>query len=135
MYEIKGSTRTTIIKQGDIDLVPLPGDFAVDTERPTDGRAVLAHGEVTGHAHVIESPHVRITRDPDVVERARLQLVKMGILEPDARTVDAVIVVDDGAPSMLTHEEHEAHFVRPGIHALLRAREYVEPDVVRRVGD
>jgi len=111
MYEIKGSTRTTIIKQGDIDLVPLPGDFAVDTERPTDGRAVLAHGEVTGHAHVIESPHVRITRDPDVVERARLQLVKMGILEPDARTVD------------------------PGIHALLRAREYVEPDVVRRVGD
>lgn len=48
------------IRQGDVLLVPvkeIPSNATKDVRE--DGRFVLAHGEVTGHAHVIDRPAAR----------------------------------------------------------------------------
>lgn len=44
------------VRQGDVLLVPvnvIPASAQMDAT--TDGRTILAYGEVTGHAHVIEA--------------------------------------------------------------------------------
>ena len=52
-------------RQGDVLIVPvesIPEELdPVDRE---DGRVVLAHGEVTGHAHAIEAEGAALFRDP-----------------------------------------------------------------------
>ena len=46
------------LRQGDIMITPYVGEIPEDAkEIPRDGgRAILAYGEVTGHAHAISSP-------------------------------------------------------------------------------
>jgi hypothetical protein len=105
------------IRQGDVLLVRVDEDPAhfldarkhdlhdVPRER---GRLVLAHGEVTGHAHVVESEEASLVSEEEAQE---LFLLVHG--------TEAVALV---------HEEHETLDVPPGAYRVVRQREYREPD-------
>lgn len=49
-----------MFRQGDIPLVPVPGERLPEHARPlprdAQGRLVLALGEATGHAHAVAAP-------------------------------------------------------------------------------
>lgn len=90
-------------RQGDILLVAcneLPLD--VKEELPEDGRVVLARGELTGHAHVMDASRVRYFREDG--------------------TGHGFVRVDGEAD--LQHEEHERLRIAPGVYRVLRQREY-----------
>jgi len=105
------------IRQGDVLLVLVDEDpehflegrkhdlQPVPRER---GRLVLAHGEATGHAHVVESEEATLVSEEEAQE---LFLLVHG-LEPVA----------------LVHEEHEALDVPRGAYRVVRQREYRDPD-------
>ena len=90
-------------RQGDVLLVKmqhqkLPGA----TRMPRDqGRIILALGEATGHAHAIASAHAALL---EVANGERYLRV-------------------DG-PAELTHEEHGAIDLEPGLYRVIRQREY-----------
>lgn len=49
-----------LIRHGDVVLVPVAEVPAGKTVRRKHGKLVLAEGEITGHAHVIEAPDVKL---------------------------------------------------------------------------
>lgn len=102
-------------RQGDVLIVPvaaLPKKL-VPIERE-NGRVVLAHGEVTGHAHAIKDRDVALFRDP------KLAAVFMHVSA-------------DG-PVALEHDEHGSISIPPGDYQIIRQREY-QPDQIRTVAD
>lgn len=83
-------------RQGDVALVPVTTLPEGLTEVPRDrGRLVLAYGEVTGHAHVIDSPEAQLLTTPEG--------------ERFLRIVTA---------AHLVHEEHATITVAPGLYRL-----------------
>jgi hypothetical protein len=105
-----------MIRQGDVALVRLgrkPNGFKNATKVAREnGRVVLAHGEVTGHAHAIAEEAVELFELPE--DRGR------------------VLVVDE--LSVLAHEEHTALEIPPGVYRVIRQREY-SPEAIRNVAD
>ncbi|HSS36673.1 MAG TPA: hypothetical protein VLR93_10385 [Patescibacteria group bacterium] len=97
-----------IVRQGDVLLRPVPGIPAVARIVPRDdGRLVLAYGEVTGHAHVIDASPDEATL-LSVGERARfLRLV---------RDVE------------LRHEEHATLSVPAGTYQVIQQRVWTDAD-------
>ena len=92
-----------MVRQGDVALIAMneiPAD-AEATARDTNGRVVLAHGEVTGHAHALHEPGVALLR---------------------AANADVFLRVTQ--PASLRHEEHARIYVPPGTYRVLRQREY-----------
>jgi len=108
-----------MVRQGDVLLVPVAAIPGAATPVPRDGgRVVLAYGEVTGHAHAIDSQAAR------QVEAA------------DGRYLEVA------EPATLAHEEHAAIAVAPGTYRIVIQREYTPPDLTladgrdwRRVAD
>lgn len=100
-------------RQGDVMVVAIPTipTTAQPIERE-EGRVILAHGEVTGHAHAL--------CEPGVVKLAD------GIEE-------YLRVADEKAD--LVHEEHTTIALPPGDYRILRQQEYVPQDIPRRVAD
>lgn len=102
-------------RQGDVLIVPvkaLPKNLEpVDREQ---GRVVLAHGEVTGHAHAIKDQKAALFRDP------KLAAIFMNVSA-------------DG-PVALEHEEHATIHIPPGNYQVIRQREY-SPEAIRNVAD
>ena len=98
-----------IIRQGDVLLVPVDSKSGKVVERE-NGRIVLAHGEVTGHAHAIDSNTAVLFEDED-----------QWFLETNE-------------PTVLKHEEHGAVVIPTGIWEVKRQREYT-PEEIRRVAD
>lgn len=97
------------IRQGDLFFIPidrLPADH-----RPVPGQSVLAHGEVTGHAHRIA--------DIGVEETAIYEDGTGGVVV-DARP----------RPMTVVHEEHGAVELS-GLYRMERQREY-DPDEAAR---
>ncbi len=92
-------------RQGDLLLVELdelpPQLEPVPRE---DGRLVLAHGEATGHAHVLEGEAELLAADLDEMQERFLRVE---------------------AESSLVHEEHATVAVPPGSYRVVRQREYV----------
>lgn len=84
------------------------------TRRASIKRHVLAEGEATGHAHAIED-----------LEGCDVYVDKSGVL-----------YVDVYRPVQLTHEEHAAQTIQPGVYRVGRVRE-VDPfqDEIRAVRD
>jgi hypothetical protein len=85
---------------------------------------VLARGEATGHAHVLEAPTV----DGALAE----------LLELDARLFARV----RGGDARVIHQEHGPVVLPPGDYEIVRQREYVPPPAgmptrwsTRRVAD
>ena len=92
-------------RQGDVLLVPVrDGDIGEEIPRDAQARIVLAHGEVTGHAHAIH--------DPGAVLRGNL-----GISDDRFLMVSATMVT-------LRHEEHGSIKVPQGLYRVVRQREY-----------
>ncbi len=120
----KGPTMHDYHRQGDVSLIPVTTKFQVtcDPRAP----AILAHGEATGHTHVMERG-ARITRDPDVIAALTKELIDKGILLPEAKTVKGGVIVDE--PTMLKHEEHGTQNIARGRYALLQEQEYTPAEI------
>jgi hypothetical protein len=111
-----GTARRGLIRQGDVLLIPVgripERCWPVSRE---GGRLVLAEGEATGHAHVID--------DPRAVE---WRVSRWG--------GSRLVVVGDGGPVLLEHAEHDALQVPAGVYEVRVQREYT-PRGQRRVRD
>jgi hypothetical protein len=104
-------------RQGDVLLTVVerePSKVEIPRE---NGRIVLAHGEVTGHAHAISDPTAMLFVDPEIID----ETLKVGLLK-SSRT------------ATLKHEEHD-HFVFPAaVIEVRRQREY-RPEGLLQVAD
>ncbi len=102
-------------RQGDVLIIAtskIPkGLKPVDRE---NGRIVLAHGEVTGHCHAIDS-NTALFLESDLAEMADRFL----------RVEEQVEVV---------HDEHDPITLPPGDYIVRRQREY-SPEEIRQVAD
>jgi hypothetical protein len=149
-------------RQGDVFLQPVSTIPANATAAARDkGRVVLAYGEVTGHAHAILDREADIFAAPDTDERFLRVVGGLVAITPTkivASILPAMWDVTDksgtiyrltatqvkplkvGATSVLEgvtlrHEEHHAQVIAPGNYKLPHQREYVAPEIVRRVAD
>lgn len=75
------------------------------------GRVILAHGEVTGHAHAVAEADAEIFETRDGKHYLRLD-----------------------APLSVRHEEHSAIALEAGTYEVVRQREY-HPEEIRNVAD
>jgi hypothetical protein len=104
------------IRQGDVLLVreeSTPNELRRRHRRlrdvePEAGRLVLARGEATGHAHVIEGEGVALVSSQEAEE--------------------LYVLIHGPEPAALVHEEHDTLPVEPGVYRVVRQREYREPD-------
>ena len=104
-------------RQGDV-LLTVVDRAPSETEIPReDGRIVLAHGEVTGHAHAIADASATLFVDPATIDAT----LKVGLLKADR-------------PVPLNHEEHDA-FYCPGKTIEVRRQREDRPEGLRRVAD
>jgi hypothetical protein len=102
-------------RQGDVLIIgvkALPANL--EKVKRENGRVILAHGEVTGHAHAIKDKRAALFRDP------KLAAIFMR--------------VSGDAPVALEHDEHETIAVPPGDYQVIRQREY-SPEAIRNVAD
>lgn len=97
------------IRQGDVLLIETSKIHG--KEEKTQGKVVLALGEVTGHHHRFEDAGVKLFRHDDG---------------------GATIAIDK--PASLIHEEHGAIVLQPGIYRQGYQVEYT-PKELRRVAD
>lgn len=102
-------------RQGDvlierIDSMPVKL-MPVDREH---GKIVLAHGEVTGHAHAIADSHATLFQ---TAEQAGVSFLEVR-----------------EAVAALQHEEHATIELPPGNYRITRQREY-SPEEIRNVAD
>lgn len=113
--EGSATLETLMFRQGDILIVPvdqLPAGLKwIERE---NGRVILAHGEVTGHAHAIKDKSAALFRDP------KLAAIFMH--------------VSGNADVALEHDEHGTIKVPPGNYQIIRQREY-SPEAIRNVAD
>jgi hypothetical protein len=114
------SARGGLIRQGDLLLVPVDEVPSV-LGAVRSGRLVLAEGEATGHAHVVED------------ERASLHSLFVNGAWHGNDTW--FLSVEEGEPVLLVHEEHDALSVPPGVYEVRRQREYLPRQVPRWVSD
>lgn len=99
-------------RQGDV-LVERVSETPTGTEVPREnGRVVLAHGEVTGHAHAIADKGVTMRRDESGVTTLEIK----------------------EAVAALTHDEHSTIPLECGTYRVIRQREYT-PEAIRNVAD
>jgi hypothetical protein len=100
--------RPTVYRQGDVLLrsVGRIRGRATPVARES-GRIVLAHGEVTGHAHAIDAPEAEAT-----------------LLTTDEQTRFLHLVED----VELTHEEHAPIRIPAGLYEVVLQREWTDED-------
>ena len=103
-------TQQQMFRQGDVAVVRAANMPRAAKQREREnGRVVLAHGEVTGHAHVVTGP--------------------AELFDADRQTY---LRVGEGAE--IRHEEHSTIPVPAGIYRVIRQREY-SPEEIRNVAD
>ena len=103
-------------RQGDVLVVPvnrIPDERDLESVPRENGFVVLAHGEVTGHAHKVHSENAALFRDPKLM---------------------AIFLNVTGEPVALAHDEHDPIQIPPGNYRVIRQREY-SPDAIRQVAD
>lgn len=104
-----------IFRQGDVLVAETKSTPTKLDPVPLDaGRLILAYGEVTGHAHVVQGEAELFTTG-DIAE-----------LE------DRFLRVEQEAK--LVHDEHDAITLPPGNYVVRRQREYA-PEEIRAVAD
>jgi hypothetical protein len=121
----------TSYRQGDVyirKMAALP--TAVKLIKREGGRIVLAHGEVTGHAHAIADKHVQHFRDDSITDVKSEDRVK---LRAGGALAFTYLLIED-KPATLRHEEHGPITLPPGSYEVRRQREYT-PDAIRNVAD
>lgn len=100
-----------MLRQGDVLLIPVRSIPRSATAQKTKGRIVLAHGEVTGHAHTVDA------------HQATLSIAEGGVTY---LTVEQLTEVQ--------HQEHAPVTLQPGKYKVVRQREYT-PEAIRNVAD
>lgn len=101
-----------MVRQGDVLLIPVPSiPEAAKPGKRDKGRIVLAYGEVTGHAHAITEPGVKI------LEHEGTRYIRVPRKGADLR-----------------HEEHGAIALAAGDYKVVIQREY-SPEEIRNVAD
>ena len=107
--------KTLQFRQGDVmirQVAELPKDA---TPVKNEGRIVLAHGEVTGHAHAVAVSDATEFSHADAAGAVRRFL----------QVVSSATVV---------HEEHAAIPLPAGVYEIVQQREY-HPEAIRNVAD
>ena len=125
-----------IIRQGDVLLTLVNALPTGCVDVPNDkGRIVLAYGEVTGHAHAI-ADHTQFLGDTSAqateIADAAIARAKTKARLLQAPNGDRFLEVTETVN--LTHEEHTAHTIPPGIYRLPTQVEY-SPAELRQVAD
>ena len=106
------------IRQGDVYLIPVVAIPATATPVAREaGRLILAHGEVTGHAHAILAPDAELLTTPGAT----------------AELVDRYLRVRSTAT--VVHEEHAPLTVAPGTYRVVIHEEWTDQDESRAVLD
>ncbi len=101
-----------IYRQGDVLIVSVASIPTGATPVPReDGRVVLAHGEVTGHAHAL------MERNVNMVEKGMRRFLEI-----------------TGGGASVVHEEHGTIRLDAGQYEVIRQREY-SPSEIRNVAD
>ena len=107
-------------RQGDVLVQQIRRRAPAGKDVREQGRVILAHGEVTGHAHEV------VGADPAVVTALPpAQFFE----EPGGKRY---LFVE--RPCLLTHQEHGRIALAPGCYEVIRQREYA-PDDIRNVAD
>jgi hypothetical protein len=114
MRTTDGSVGRGLVRQGDLLLVPV-ASVPEHARKAGSGRLVLAEGEATGHAHVVEDEH------------ASLHVLGRG--EP------RYLSVKGEGSVLLVHDEHDPLALLPGVFEVRRQREYLPQGPARRVTD
>lgn len=137
-YSVKKQATPKLLqlRQGDVQIQQVSKLPEGCTEvAPEGGRIVLAHGEVTGHAHAIYDHLEKAPRD---MPGAADEIAEAAIARVQSR---ARLLVANGERYLevretvtLRHEEHTQHTIPPGIYHLPRQMEY-QPTELRRVAD
>lgn len=105
----------SMLRQGDVALVRVDSIPAKARKRAKEnGRVILAHGEVTGHAHGVEGGNAVLLDAPD-------------------GTVYLIIDERIGGATVV-HEEHDTLPLEAGMYKVIRQREYT-PTEIRDVTD
>jgi hypothetical protein len=99
-------------RQGDVLVAAASKPKKLAPVAKEQGRVILAHGEVTGHAHEIVPANAAMLMD--------------------APNGDRFLLVD--APCALIHQEHGTIQLAPGSYKVTRQREY-SPEEIRQVAD
>jgi len=102
------------IRQGDVLVMAGKDDPRAKPLEREGGSVVLAHGEVTGHKHQIRAANV-------------------GHLKAEGAAYD-LLRVTEGVEALLEHEEHATIVIPPGVHHVVRQREWSD-EMARRVED
>ena len=108
--------KLTHFRQGDVLIEQIPA--LPQNLKPVsreNGRVILAHGEVTGHAHAITAKHV-------------YQFSETGAAG------DLTFLEIKNAMAALDHDEHSTIELPAGNYRVTRQREY-SPEEIRRVAD
>lgn len=119
--------KTTQFRQGDVlieRVTELPNNLAAREKE--NGRVILAHGEVTGHAHEIEKPKLATLRECN--DAVRL----LGDLDDSASMTQAALIVNKD--TAVVHQEHSRIPLEKGDYIVRRQREY-SPREIRNVAD
>lgn len=96
-----------VFRQGDVGII-LNGESKIDSPIEKDDK-ILAHGEVTGHAH-------RITKgDANIMIAAAFREAQAAVTEMRLNAL---------TPVTITHEEHEGIVLPIGNHRVTIQREY-----------
>lgn len=106
MSKKKQKSQKFMIRQGDVLVMSAeaPNKAAALTPIADEGgRTILAHGEVTGHAHALSATEARLFSVPGSTN----PYLDVGL---------------DGA--LLRHEEHTQIPIAKGIHRVIRQKEY-----------
>lgn len=102
--------------QGDVAIIPVANVPKNAQPVPRDNkRIVLAYGEVTGHAHAILDREAELYSVPDTEDRFLRIMAASGV--------------------ELKHEEHATITLPQGNYIVRQQREYVAPEIERRVAD
>jgi hypothetical protein len=125
----------TMFRQGDVLVVMVAALAAGATKRKREaGRVVLAHGEVTGHAHAIERTDV-VHYDAPNAEAAAQQLLADVGFKFEVTPVNSPTFLEIPSGAELTHEEHGTIALPAGTAVVLRQREWTDQDEPRQVAD
>jgi hypothetical protein len=105
----------TLYRQGDVLLRRVASIPAKAKEVARDnGRLILAYGEVTGHAHVIDAP-------PSVAVMVALSAPRPA---SPLTIQESATFVRLAKKAQLVHEEHGTITLEPGDYEVVRQREY-----------
>lgn len=150
------------VRQGDVPIIPatIPST-ATEIAKDARGRVILAWGEVTGHHHRFEDGNGVALLEADGTRYLRINDDAVTTLHPvsisddvddrfarimDASGVTIKVAAGDVAEytlgaevtlpgRLLVHEEHDAILVAPGTYRVPGQKEYVAPEIQRRVAD